>query len=187
MSHINVVKASEFVKRQTKDSRFSHSDHSWDDVVEMTNSHLYSGEYEAGYREGVVLVQVPSNGFYSAIAETKDVIEWVDVYEARQEGEEPVHTRVGVVDAKPEALFTDIVLYHVDVLAEDDDYIRSGDHEWEIVSVNCRLQEYPIPIPPMTMSRNFLANKGGTLAEYTALEFADSIWYWGTHCLVKEA
>lgn len=176
---------SEFVKRQTKESRFSHSDYTWEEIAEMAMSEF--GEAVDGYREGVCLVPtVSGDNFYCAVGKVEDVVEWEEVYEARQDGETKVRTKYGIVDKKPEASHVDLVLYHVDVLAEEEDYIRHGDHEWEVISINARTTEDPYPIPPMTMARNFLVKKGGTKAEYTAQEFADSIWFWNRHCLVKE-
>ena len=177
------VKTSKFVKRQTSYSRFSHTTHSWDELAELTEKHI---DNNISGRKGVILVQVPSKGFFSALAKVEDVTEWIEVYEARQEGEEKVMTRHGVVDKKPEAHFVDIVLYHVDVLAEDEDYVKEGDHEWEIISINARVEEEPAPVPPITMSRNYLVEKGGTKVEYSAEEFAKSIWFWNQHCLVCE-
>lgn len=176
---------SEFVKRQTKTSRFSHTDLSWEELVQLTKENF--NNHTEGYRNGVKLVHVPANGFYCAVGKVSDVKEWEEVIESRQEGEEPVRTRYGIVDKKPEAKYVDIVLYRDFVLDEDEDYdITKSEGQWEIISINARTEEEPYPIPPMTMARNFLVEKGGTKGEYTAEEFAKSIWFWNKHCLVKE-
>jgi hypothetical protein len=184
VSKINEIKTSDFVKRQTKESRFSHTDLSWDELATLTACYMWNSV--EGYKDGVKLVKVPSEGFYSAVANVSDVVDWEEVFEARQEGEVPVRTRVGIVEKKPNAAHVDIVLYRCDVLAEDVDYVKEGDHEWEIISINARLTDKPHPIPPITMARNFLTMKGGTKAEYSAEEFAESIWFWNSHCLTKE-
>jgi len=34
------------------------------------------------------------------------------------------------------------------------------------------------PMDPLTMARNMLEKPGGTYCDYSALEFAESVWYW---------
>jgi len=85
----------------------------------------------------------------------------------------------------------DIVLYHKNVLAEDPDHVPVEGAEWEIVSINCSLYDYDLPMTPQTMARNQLADdpehgKGGTKAEYSGDEFAKSIIFWNTHTLIRE-
>jgi hypothetical protein len=181
---MNEIKTSDFVKRQVRESRFSHTDLNWKELETLTSCYFWLGK--TGYKDGVMLIPVPSEGFYSAIAKVSDVLEWEEVFESRQEGEVPVRTRVGIVEKKPEASHVDIVLYRCDVLAEDADYVQVGDHKWEIISINARTTEKPHPIPPITMARNQLEERGGTSAHYTSEEFAESIWFWNSHCLTRE-
>ena len=83
---------------------------------------------------------------------------------------------------KTPAKFVDIVLYRHDVLAENNE--RSTDACWEIISINASPIEN-LPMQPMTMARNMLNKEGGTKAEYTGQQFAESLWFWKEHCMYE--
>ena len=112
------------------------------------------------------------------------------VFESRREGEKPYKKTITFGKKQP-AKHVDVVLYRKDVLEEDSlnkDELTGA--EWEIVSVNARITKEPLPIPPQTMARNQLADTedgaGGTKADYSGDEFAESIMFWNTHCLIRE-
>ena len=181
------VHATEFVKRQSKESRFSYPAASWEQVEEWTEKNMMN--FTQGYRQGVLIVHLPqeiAREFRCGITKNEDAIRFDSIHEARREGEKPFSTRVAVVKEKPVAEYCDVILYHKDVMAEDplNDIEELG--LWNIVSVNCRLEEKEYPIPPLTMARNYLGEDGGTLGEYTADQFAESIWFWSQHTLCIE-
>jgi len=167
-----------FVTRQTAESRFAHFDGSWQELEALVLEHFDEGQ--RGYRDGVLLVPVPPEGFFASTVEVTEDTELVARFEARQEGEEPVLSVAAKGRPKQAAKAVDIVLYRHDVLAEDND--RSSEAEWEIISVNARVTDKPEPMDPVTMARNFLHLAGGTKGKFTAEEFAESIIYWATHC-----
>lgn len=172
------IKTSNFVRRQTPDSKFAHFEGSWEDLESLVLENL--GEAQPGYRDGVVLVPVPPNKFKSSVVKvTSDTHLWASL-EARQNQETPVITVVARGVPKTPAVAVDVVIYRADVLAEDND--RSTDADWEIVSVNARVTEEPEPMDPVTMARNFLRLAGGTKGSFTAEEFAKAIMFWATHC-----
>lgn len=82
------------------------------------------------------------------------------------------------------AAHADIVCYSADALAENGEK-RSTDCDWEIVAVLCRDKEGREPMQPLAMARNFLKKPGGTKSEYTAQEFAESIWHRSTQQGIK--
>jgi hypothetical protein len=189
MLHENkkTVNATEFVKRQCKDSRFSYPVVDWKTVEQWTERNLHN--FTQGYRQGVILVHMPSDlvgNFRCGVTPNENAISFETIYEARREGEQAFGIRVAVVEEKPAAKYVDIILYHVDVMAEDplNDIEELG--LWNIVSVNCRLEEREYPIPALTMARNYLEEAGGTAADYSADQFADSIWFWSKHSLCVE-
>ncbi len=190
---------SDFVKRQTRYSEFSYYNGSWDGFEKMINVEVFNNgvdgsNIKAGYRDEVKLIDVSGQaGFYSSVVPMSDDIKYEMVYEARREGEEPVSKRKAY-GRKEVAPYVEIVIYHRLALQEDDDYVirkevLDGDY-WEVVSINCRLTKEEYPIPPMTMSRNQLANteggKGGTKANYTGDQFAESIRFWNNHIMITE-
>jgi len=182
------IGVSEFVKRQTKDSKFSYFDGAWDKLVELVNEN-FDLEQRPGYRDGVILVQVPPYDFYSSVLKMDDSMEVQVNFDARQEGEEPYLSVVAKNAEKSCAKLVDIVLYRHDVLEEDGDC--STDAEWEIVSINVSPDVVEIPMDPMTRARNILHLKGGTDAKIEDLSkdelvnlvktMAKEVVFWNTH------
>lgn len=72
-----------------------------------------------------------------------------------------------------------VVLYSAATLLADDG-TRTGDYDWEIVAVLCGPWNDE-PMTPLTMARNFLRKPGGTFANYTARQFAESIYFWSKY------
>jgi hypothetical protein len=190
------IKASKFVKRQTRESEFSYYDGSWEWIEAMATGLLTEeGQpyIREGYRDGVVLANVPpwmNANFYSAVVPITEDIEFETVFEARREGEKPFKKSIAYGKKVP-AKNVDIVLYRKDVLEEDPtdrDNLTGAD--WEIVSINCSPYEYDLPQSPSSMARNQLADteggKGGTKANYSGDEFAKAIIFWNTHTMVRE-
>lgn len=173
------IACTEFVKRQTPDSKFSHFDGTWDELVALVDEHFEQAK--PGYREGVKLVLVPPERFFSGVVKVSAATELKATFEARRKGEEPYIQVVAVEASKLPAKMVEIVIYSHDVLAADGE--ASTDAEWEIVSINARPTEEPEPMTPVAMARNFLESPGGTRAEYTAEEFANAIEYWSRRAM----
>lgn len=170
-----LIAASKFVRRQRAKSRFTHYEGTWSMLEKMVTMNYNMGNVKPGYKDGIVLVTVPAEDFKMGgpfVEGCKITAE----FKPRQEGEEPV-LQITNHAPKVQCNYVEIVLYRHDVLQENDE--ASCDSPWEIISINGMLEkEDNQPIPPTTMARNFLHKKGGTKAEYTAEEFAESIWYW---------
>ena len=174
------ITVNSFVRRQTPDSRFSHYSGSWEGLTALVEAHL--DQAKPGYRDGVILVPVPPEGFFSSIVPTIPESPLQAKCEARTDKEEPVIV-VTTSGHKTPAGSVDVVLYRHDVLVADGD--AESDSEWEVVSINANpLGTVEVPMHPVAMARNFLHLKGGTEAVYTAEEFAQSIWFWATHAQV---
>lgn len=176
---MTTIKSHPFVTRQTPDSRFAHFDGSWEELEALTLEHF--DRAKPGYRDGVVLVPVPPERFWSSTTKvTTDTNLWAK-FEARQNGEAPHLYVMARGGEKTPAVAVDIVLYRHDVLEEDNDR-SSSEADWEIVSVNARVTEEEEPMDPVTMARNFLHLAGGTRGTFTAEQFAKSIIFWSQHC-----
>lgn len=206
MSQVFSIKCSEFVKRQTPESGFSHFNGTWEELEELVRYVFlyYPKQVRAGYKDGVCLVDLhPENRFYidaetwnfprdavskfySAIVPLTEETKLVASYAPRQPGEKPF-IRVAAHGKKERAKYASVVLYRADVLAEDDD--RSTDADWEIIAIKARVSPEEEPMDPYTMARNFLHLKGGTKGDFTAQQFAESIVYWNNHtmCVRKKS
>jgi hypothetical protein len=182
-----LIKCSEFVKRQTKDSGFSYYSGSWEDLEKVVHECFRNkNNVRPGYKPGVVLVDLSFTGFehlgkfYSAMVDITEETKLNISYAPRLRGEDPF-IRISAKADKQETKFVTFVLYHKDVLAEDDD--RSTDSEWELIAIKARMTKKEEPMDPYTMARNFLHLKGGTKGDFTAQQFAESIVYWNSHCM----
>lgn len=175
------VACGEFVKRQTPDSGYSHFEGSWEELELLVSETIKDqSRVRAGYKDGVVLVDIISYGFYSAIVDLNDQSKLTANYAPRREGEAPF-IRVSAAAKKQPAKYASVVLYSKAVLDENNE--ATTDAEWEIVCIKARVSEKEEPMDPYTMARNFLHLEGGTKGDFTAHQFAESIVYWNNHCM----
>ncbi len=180
---MTLIKCNEFVKRQTKDSGYSHFDGSWEELEKLTTAYFEGsfGDFtKPGYRDGVVSVDLPGALFKSAVIEIDKDTKLNVAFAPRRENEDPF-IRVSAKAKKVSARYASIILYRADVLSENNE--RSSDADWEIVSINTRTSEEIEPLHFYTMARNHLHLPGGTQGSFTAEEFAKSIVYWNERCM----
>lgn len=181
MNFSKKVACGEFVKRQTPESGYSHFKEDWHWLEELVTARLGISRYvHPGYKDGVVLVDMPEEFFCSAVVELTDKSKLTANYAPRREGEAPF-IRVSAKAKKQPAKHASVVLYRHDVLAENNE--RETEAEWEIVAIKARTTEEEEPMDPYTMARNFLHLEGGTKGDFTAEQFAKSIVYWNNHCM----
>jgi hypothetical protein len=166
-----------FCKRQTPDSKYSHFDGSWDELVELVQNHF------GGSEEGMVAVNVPAEKFFSGVTKLGEDSVLNAEFAARRKGEEPYVQVTAIGGAKVPASSVQVILYSHETLAED----VSSDADWEIVSINASSTTRDgeaEPPTPVAMARNFLEMAGGTKREYTAEEFARAIIFWSQHAMI---
>lgn len=170
------VHVNSFVLRQTEESEFSHYTGSWGflkHLVKLVMDDLVPGYgTRQGYREGVLLVDVPPDNFFSGVVELKEGDQLIGTCRARKEGETP-RKSVGVVGAqKLAAKSAFIVLYASSVLAEDgDNELPPKEGNWEIISINASPCEGEMPISPGVLMHNHFGSDGGTATHLSDSEF----------------
>jgi len=162
--------------RHTPDAR-SHFSGGEDELVRLVEENF--DKAKPGYREGVLLVPVPSEGFWSGIVQLKSGFIFLGKFAARKEGEEP-RKQLFSAGKKMPAKSVDIILYRHDVLAETDE--AETDADWEIISINASPDEEEIPMDPMTMMYNHFELSGGTKIKMNDADFLSrlrkSCTYW---------
>lgn len=167
-----------FAARQTKESQFSHWEFPNEQLVELVVANFHNRK--PGYREGVILVPVAPEGFFAGVVTLEPGTLLIGKYEARKEGEEPRKSTFAVGGRKVPAKSVDVVLYHHDVLAENNE--QSGDTEWEIISVNASPTLGEMPIAPGALIANHLQLSGGTATNMTDEQFVaklrESLAFW---------
>lgn len=175
-----------FVRRQTETSQHSHWNISDEDLVNRITNNLHKAHN--GYREGVILVPIDPNGFFSSITDLKINDHLNGSFTCRREGEEP-RKSIFVVGNKAPAKTVWIVLYAHHVLAEKNENETAADYE--VVSVNASPTEdnEPAPMPPETLIANHFELSGGTATKMTDAEFVESlrksVLYWKDKALVQ--
>ena len=104
---------------------------------------------------------------------------------SRQKGEESyiqIRSKSGI---PVEAGRIEYILYRHDVLAENNE--QSSNEAWELISIHAIPKGIKkLPIGPVTMMRNQLELKGGTKAEYTSDEWADSVRFWQQYAALDD-
>jgi hypothetical protein len=179
MSMMKRIQTSEFVRRQTPESKFDHFAGTWEEVEDLTEANF--DKAKQGYRDGVVLVPVPADGFFSGVVEVTEGMALVASLVRRLPEEEPYIDVLAPGQPKLPAKTVDIVLYRHDVLMEGNE--ASCDAEWEIISVNASPIKGDVPMHPVAMMRNMMVLPGGTAATYTAEQFCEAIRYWSTRAM----
>lgn len=169
------VGISKFVKRQTKDSEFTHFDGTWDQLG-LLATELLEDNYrfkdqidppmvENGYRKGVILIHIPNqmvHGFstYTDFPMFEGMNLSAEYEKVPGREHEPAKVRIKINELKRICEFVDLILYSHEVLEEDND--ASTGCNWEIVSINGRQYKDTPPMEPMTIVRNWKHLPGGT-------------------------
>lgn len=162
---------SDFVRRQTQSSRFSHFEGTDKELLLMIEANFKNRK--PGYREGVCLVPVPSDNFFSGIVKLKVGDKFEGIYESRKDGEDPRKSTWVVNGKKMPAKQVDIVLYHHEVLAENNEH--SCDADWEVISINASPTEEEVPIPVGSLIANHLELSGGTATNMSDEDFVKQL------------
>lgn len=148
-----------------------------------------------GYRAGVILVDIPSDYFYSTLKELKDGDYLLGRFSKRVQEETPrINVKLlsnGLDDAK----YVSVVLYRFDVLKEDDDNtileVNDGIEvypEWEIITI-LQSTYSDTPMDPNTLMYNHFKQNGGTDTKMSSEKFEQelkkSFLFWKDKALVK--
>ena len=183
--HIN-----SFVRRQTPESPYSHFEGTDEQLLQLLNEwYNIAPRWTQGYREGVILVEVQPDGFYTGLVELRDGDTLVGEFKSRREGETPRMSinveREG--ERKQPATRVQLVCYAHNVLAEDND--NETDADFELISINAYPTEEIAPIEPFTLMHNHFGSDGGTTTNLTPEEFEtklrESFKYWQNKALLK--
>jgi hypothetical protein len=194
--------ANTFVKRQTPESSFSHYDGDFESVARLTKDNIFENRYE-GYREGVVLVTVPPENFYSGIVQLESGDTLKGEFSPRRDGEEPRKHIVAHCRTRQDAFLetsgcvklpaksVQIVLYASTVLAEDgDNELPPQEGNWEIISINASPLPSEVPINPMTLMHNHFGSDGGTDTHLSDKDFVimlrEGFEFWKDKAMIEE-
>lgn len=170
-----------YVAKYTKDSHLSYYGGEITDLPRIVVENF--SNKKPGYRDGVILVTVASEDFFSGVSALTKGAVLTGVYESRRAGEAP-RKNVFVSGApKLPAKQVEIVLYRSDVLAEGgDNFLEASVDHWEIIAINASPEVGEAPIHPDTLLHNHFGSEGGTDTNLSDEELVamlrDSFAYW---------
>lgn len=182
---MGLIGISEFVKRQTPQSKYNHFEGDWETLIKLVESQ-WEKRQASPHNRGVMLVPVPDYELYRFFSSIVPVTEGSRLraeFSPRVSGEAPFIQVEVTGGQKVPAKHAEIILYSHETLAKDGDAPPTREADYYVVSINAYATEETEPMSPMTMARNFLGLKGGTRPEvpYSAEAFARAILYWSTH------
>jgi hypothetical protein len=175
-------------EKQTPESPYTHWTISDERLIEITQQALEAGNYEQGYREGVLCVNVDPTDFYTGLVELQEGDKLVGSYVPRVPGETPrTSVRVQRENAsKVPCKAVQVILYAHDVLAEDNDAEHETD--FEIITANGYPTEEVAPIEPNTLLHNHFGSDGGTATNLSPEKLEEmlraSFKYWSNKALL---
>ena len=175
------VGVNEFVKRQVKGSgkTFSKS-MTFDEIAQHAEKQMEKNLFKMGYREGVRIVQVCEslvNDFTCPLIKIGPDTKLVAKLIRRQNFEEPYIQIRALNGTLLNAGKVELILYSHKVLKENNE--NSTNYKWELISINSVPKGLPnLPIGAVTMMRNQLNLVGGTKANYSSEEWANSVRFY---------
>ena len=187
MKNKETVSVNDFVRRQSKDSGKSYViDLSFKEIAQHAQNQLVSGNFKAGYRDGVVIVQVDKKlthhficPFVKITNETK-----LNATLVRRRPEETPYIQIRALNGTPlKTGSVDLILYRHDVLAETNE--QTSDTDWELISFHAIPEgHHNMPMGPVSMMRNQLQLTGGTKAYYESDDWAESVNFWQGYAML---
>ena len=176
-----------FIKRQTADSRFSHTEKTFEDLAYEVITNMDKARQSA-FQPRALEVPVNPSHCRTGIVNLVENDDMVAYFEIRREGEAPRKTLCahwGAVgpEQKVPAKSAYVVLFPSTLLAED----GQNEHEpvdgnWEMISLNASPTLNDTPIDPDTLMHNHFGSQGGTPTGLSDEEFVkvlrESFTFW---------
>ena len=187
MKNKETVSVNDFVRRQSKDSGKSYViELSFEKIAQHAQCQLKSGNFKAGYRDGVVIVQVDkklTHHFICPFVKVTDETKLEATLVRRRPDEQP-YIQMRALNGIPlKTGSVDLILYHHDVLAETNE--QTSDSDWELISFHAIPEGVDdMPMGPVTMMRNQLQLTGGTKAYYESDDWAESVNFWQGYAML---
>jgi len=182
------VQVNDFVKRQTRSSGKTYSDElSFDFFAKYAQKKLLNDEFIVGYRPEVRIVKLENKYVHKVFCPyvriTKHTKLSAKLVKRRESEDSYIKIRAlngNLVDTGS----VDLILYRHDILLENNENTTNAD--WELISINALPKGVEsMPMGPITMMRNQLELNGGTKAEYSSDEWAESVRFWQTYVPIE--
>ena len=175
------VGVSDFVRRQTKGTGKTYSTSlTFEEISAIAEKEFDNGSFKEGYRDGVVLVDVPKHQvdlFICPLTKLTKSTRLKAQMVKRRDNEEH-YIQVRALDGEPlKSSKVELILYRKDVLKETDE--NTTDCQWELIAFQAiPYKVKSMPMGPITMMRNQLQLPGGTKGFYESEKWAESVRFW---------
>ena len=182
------VGVNDFLNRQKNNSGKTFTKNlSFRKIALYAENELNNGNYEDGYRDGVVLISVKKQlikHFICPFIKINESTQLEAQYIKRRNDEEP-YIKILALNGTPlKTKSVELILYRRDVLKETNE--ETTDSDWELISFHAIPQGVKkMPMGPITMMRNQLQLKGGTKAKYSSEDWANSTYFWQNYAILK--
>ena len=183
------VGVNNFVRRQVEGSGKTYSPYlSFEEIAKYAEKQLAKEKFYVGYRDGVIIIKVDkklNKNFVCPFVKINKNTVFESSLVQRQPGEEKYIQTVALNGVPLKTGNVELILYRNDILVENNE--SSTNKDWELISINAiPLGVEKLPIGPITMMRNQLDIKGGTKAEYSSAEWAESVQFWQQYAPLKQ-
>ena len=176
-----------FVKRQTAESRFSHTELTLEELAAEALANIDSGK-PSSFQPLALEVPVNPSHCRTSIVTLNHGDELAASFESRRKGEAPrlvVEAQAGKAAGshKMGAKSACVVLFPSTLLAETgDNELEPVEGNWEIISLNASPTEKDTPIDPDTLMHNHFGSDGGTATGLSDADFVaalrESFTFW---------
>lgn len=126
-----------------------------------------------GYREGVILVPISTKNFTGQIVNLEAGDKLTGSYQPRVPGEAP-RKQIHALGKLAPLVAVDVVLYHKDVLAENNEN-SDPDADYEAITFLTKISHEEQPMPPDTLMANHFQASGGTATNMSDAAFVGAL------------
>ena len=187
---MKTIGVSDFVRNQLKKGGKSElSNISLKDVAQLAEEKLNKNHFKDGYRDGVVIIEIPDKdfceNFISPIVKIENNTKLI-CQSTKRRPEEENYIQIKALNGKRlKTIRVELILYRKDVLEETSE--NSTNSDWELIAFHAipgGIEK--LPMKPATMMRNQLQLEGGTKAYYSSEEWAESVNFWQKYTLLSK-
>jgi len=182
------VGVSSFIKNQIKrGGKTEIVNISLDEVAKNAEKKLNEKKFKAGYREGVIIIEMTEldfcKNFICPIVKINKKTKFQTKLTRRRSDEQDYIQIKALNGDRLKTAVVELILYRRDVLEESNEISTSSD--WELIAFHAIPDGIEkLPMKPVTMMRNQLQLPGGTKAHYSSEEWSDSIHFWQKYALI---
>tara|TARA_Y100001970_G_C14228245_1_gene856989 strand:- start:1772 stop:2356 length:585 start_codon:yes stop_codon:yes gene_type:complete len=176
----NTVHVSNYIRRQTEESKFSHTSRTWDQVADEVKANIEKGT-PSKFQPRALEVPINPSDCYTSVTTLVQGQSMQASFESRFKGEAPRKTISAIreFDTDPdkmEAKSAFVVIYPSTLLAEDgQNELEPVEGNWEMISLNASPTIEATPIAPDTLMHNHFGSDGGTATGLSDADFVSAL------------